>query len=383
LPSNNSSEIEYLLSLMRRQIPGPFKGSMKILQRMLIFHHLVENAAAFLNSLPANEVEPELTEFLKAHSSFCIAHRQAVNSGFHNIVSTLNNNDIDFIIFKGIYLEKIVYPAETIRQYADHDLLVHPADLPRAEQLFMQQGFQLQDSLFNRFAIEICQQRGYPRALVHQKARYLQIDLHTRLSIAPGPRFLDFDDCWLNPLKVEIEGIQVKTLRPEPAFLHLCWHLLKHSFCRLLWLQDLKFFLRKYEVLDKAEFHQLIKRHQAEQVVAAALNLLTQVYGGASAMQAFLVQIGKSTFRKSRYFRLPDIFQPRREISARTRVLRDLSLIPSWKRRLKYLAQAAFPQPEAVESLSGKVKQRMHWRYLFSRIRTLAAAFIDFQRFKK
>jgi len=372
-----------MLSLMRGQHPGLFTGDLNLLQKMLKFHHIVENAKAFLDTLPAAEMNPELMEFLKAHSVFCAAHRQAVQGGFSLIVNILKNNHIDFLVFKGIYLEKAVYPSDTIRHYADHDILVRREDLSRTEKLFLENGFAPQASLFNNFDIDICIQKGYPRALAHRKARYLQIDLHTRLSIAPGPLFLDPEECWNNPLVVNLEGHQVETLRPETAFLHLCWHSLKHSFCRMLWMQDLKFFLSKYYVLDKPEFLRLVKKHRAEKIVCTALNLLTKVYNDPSPCDIFLSSIRKSPSVESRYFRLPEIFEPRREISARTRVMRDVAVTSGWARKLRYLGQAIFPQPESVESLEGKIHSRLHWRYIISRFRTLAAAFIDFQKFKK
>ena len=256
-------------------------------------------------------------------------------------------------------------------------------DLRKAEELLLDLGYEKTQSLHNFIDLEICIERGFSRALAHKKAHYLQIDLHTRLSVGPGPKFLDPDLCWNSSLKCEIDGSSIKVLSPETAFLHICWHTIKHSMCRLIWLKDIHLFLKKHNVLEHDSFWNLVRRYKSEKIVYSALRLTSEVYGDDYPLKLFVKATGSDYGGDSRYFSLYEILELRKEISAKTRVNRDLEMITNFGDKAVYLIKAMFPHPETIEKLSGQVNSRLSLKYLSGRINTLSEALTDFQRFKR
>lgn len=325
---------------------------------------------------------PGFFEKLTVEKHRCTAHRLALQNGFRQVTRLLTENGIEFILVKGLYLARHVYPEGEPRQFADHDLLVHKQDLARTESALLENGFELQDNLFNKLNLICCSDNGLPRALIHKKARYLQTDLHTSLSIGPGPHFLTSKDCWVGSNYVDIDGEKVRTLPLETAMLHLCWHLLKHSFCRLTWIRDVWFFEKKHRLIERDGFIQLVKKYHAEKVVRTVLNLTGNVFRDDSLTLKLNRTSLKARSARYNYFSVPAIFIPRREISAKTRFLRDISLITGITGKLKYLFKAAFPPPQQAADSKFRFSSRFNLRYLAVRFKTLLSAFKDFERFK-
>lgn len=325
---------------------------------------------------------PGFFENLRVEKYRCTAHRLALQNGFHQAAGILTDNDIEFILVKGLYLARHVYPEGEPRQFADHDLLVHRQDLARTESAFLENGFELQDNLFNKLDVTSCSDNGLPRALIHKRARYLQADLHTRLSISPGPRFLASKDCWGGSSYVEIDGEKVRTLPSETAMLHLCWHALKHSFCRLTWIRDVWFFEQKHRIIESEGFTQLVKEYHAERVVRTVLSLTGEVFGEDSLTVKFNRTFLRDRGGRNKYFSVPAIFIPRREISAKTRFFRDISVIAGIAGKVKYLFKAAFPPPQQAAESGFRFSNRLNFRYMAFRLKTLFSALKDFERFK-
>ena len=319
---------------------------------------------------------------LTAEQHRCTAHRLALQNGFQRVSRILTENGIEFILVKGLYLARHVYPEGEPRQFADHDLLVHQRDLIRTESAFLENGFELQDNLFNKLDVVYCSDHGLPRALIHGRAHYLQADLHTRLSIGPGPRFLASKDCWEGSHIAEIDGEKVRILAPESAMLHLCWHSLKHSFCRLTWIRDIWFFERMHSVIEGGGFIQLVKEYQAERVIRTVLSLTGKVFGDDSLIGKFDRTSLKDRGTRSDYFSVPAIFVPRREISARARFIRDISLTAGITGKVKYLFKAALPPPQQAADPGLRFSSRLNIKYMAVRFKTLFSAIRDFEKFK-
>lgn len=375
-----SAETEFIIRCFRGEKPEPVGIDSNKLMHLLKFHHISENIASVIERCRFKD--EELDQKLKVEKSLSAVHRMALRNGFKSLTSILQYNKIDFVVFKGIYLADIIYPANQQRQYADHDILVHDSDLKLTEDILIASGYYLQESLHNKFSVEMCAMNGFPRALANRKAQYLQCDLHTKISVSPGPKFFDPSDCWDNAVLKDISGIQIKVLPPEIALLHLCWHTIKHSFCRLLWIQDIYYFLRKHDILTGDSFLGMVEKYHCQQIVVTALGLVEQVFGDS----AYTVKLKSAGIHisghRGEYFRIPGIFYPRRDLSAKDRVCRDLSLIPEFSRKVYYLCEAAFPHPNTLPGLSGQVSGRLSIRYFMDRVKIFFRSMFDFIKSK-
>ena len=126
-----------------------------------------------------------------------------------------------------------LYPDLGCRPMDDVDLLVPAADIDAVVRLLESRGFRRPSRHPELFA------RGP-----------LVVDLHTDLvnSSRIGARR---DAGWMNPGEVwdrcidtDLEGVRVRALCPEDAFLYTAVHAVKHSFQRLNWILDLQLLLQ-------------------------------------------------------------------------------------------------------------------------------------------
>lgn len=383
MDNNTRKEIDFLISLMRGDVPGRTDLDIKKLLQVIRFHHIINEVIDYINLPEAIGLPEAARTYLQQEQRLNTAHRMALKDGFKKLVRLYADNSIDFILFKGLFLEKCIYPENRFRQYADHDILLKSSDLRKAEELLLDSGYERTNSIHNFIDLDICIERGFSRALAHKKAHYLQIDLHTRLSVGPGPKFLDPDLCWNSSLKCEIGDDSIRVLSPETAFLHICWHTIKHSMCRLIWLKDIHLFLKKHNLLERKSFWNLVKQYKSEKIVYSALRLTSEVYGDDEPLKLFINATGSDFGSDSRYFNLYEILELRKEISAKTRVNRDLEMITNFGDKAVYLIKAMFPHPDTIEQLSGQVNTRLNLKYLSGRFNTLSDAITDFQRFKR
>ncbi len=85
--------------------------------------------------------EPYLSKFVE------IYHDASANAlykelGMQKIYKILRDNSIKFCPIKGSDLSIRCYPSSTLRNYSDFDILIHPSDIKRAWQVFLDDGFE-------------------------------------------------------------------------------------------------------------------------------------------------------------------------------------------------------------------------------------------------
>lgn len=381
--TKNSREIDFLIRIARGEKPELDEIDEKDLFRLAKFHRFIDLLAIQTWLLSDNHLSDKFKELLLAEYRNNTAQDMALRQGFYSLCKLLKKHKIQFILVKGIYLSDFIFPANERRQYADHDFLVQEMDFVRLEKLLLKHGFNKFSCFNNRFEVEVCANAGISRSYYHNKAQYLQADIHAKLSIAPGGKFLKSADCWSNPLEVESRGIKYQTLAPEVGLLHLCWHTLKHPFVRLLWFRDLWFYINSDNfTLNFDIFCGLVSKYRVEKTVVTALKLTAEIFQDERLKKKVNNMFPHFKAVECGFFAIPDVFQPRSEISARMRIKRDLSLIYGFSDKIHYLFNSFFPHPRLVLELQPQVSRRLDLRYLAERMRTLIPALSDKEDFK-
>ena len=184
---------------------------------------------------------------------------------------------IPLLSFKGPILAQIAYGNLGLRQFLDLDILVPEADVVRASELLVSQGYQPQFELTARQQTIYAGLRN-EHCFWHEE-KQLCVDLHWSIlprhfSFTPDPQLL-----WGKIERVEFGAQSIATLTPEHLLLFLCAHGAKHNWWRLYWICDLAELLRTHPDLDWDAIHNLSGRFGTTRMLLLGLYLAQQLLG--------------------------------------------------------------------------------------------------------
>ncbi len=150
---------------------------------------------------------------------------------------------IDFMIFKGVVLSRLLYGDYEYRQAGDIDIYVYPTDYAQALHLLLDMGFAVREK----------EGYGEEHHIVLLR-KDLMIELH-KYVIDPE---CHIDESYLHNHTMMVDGM--KTFDITASFLHLIYHLYTDTFTTtdkyslyLVLLQPKRFLLREYELVLFAE----------------------------------------------------------------------------------------------------------------------------------
>ncbi|MGA7683597.1 MAG: nucleotidyltransferase family protein [Terriglobales bacterium] len=167
-------------------------------------------------------------------------------------------SNLRMIPYKGPVLAQSAYGDLALRGFSDLDLLISPADFPRAKQALAEIGYQPSKPL--TAAVErLWLRTGYERSFDGSAGKNL-LELQWRLlpyfyAVDPGPAQLRFDDLWTRSHRIELGASRISDdapadppalpcLAPEDSPLALSLHAAKHLWTRLIWVADIAESLR-------------------------------------------------------------------------------------------------------------------------------------------
>lgn len=173
--------------------------------------------------------------------------------------------DIQALVLKGAALAALVYPRLGLRPMSDLDILVQPQQAAAAQQLLLQQGYQLNPHAEPAPA----DHRHLPVLMVQREGLTVSIEIHRSLAsgllMAEGKPFAQL---WATAVPFSIQGQTAYSLGPAD----MLWHLYHHASAehtRLIRLLDLTAVAEQYaNDIDWTE----IRQTQPE-IIAALSNL--------------------------------------------------------------------------------------------------------------
>jgi len=153
------------------------------------------------------------------------------------VVSYLESARIKALPYKGPALAQIVYGAVTQRQFGDLDILILPADVPKAKAALRELGYAPALDLAPQIEATYIE-TGYEYSFGSTHGQNL-LELQWRIL----PRFysVNFDvaDLFDRAEKINFGERSLRTLRPEDLLLVLSVHAAKHVWAQLSWLCDI------------------------------------------------------------------------------------------------------------------------------------------------
>jgi len=175
-------------------------------------------------------------------------HRR-VEAALHEVLGALAEAGLCVVMLKGVVLSERLYPDPRVRPTTDIDLLAAPGDVPRVRQVLEEIGYRVPG---DELRADAPLRADDSLHVVLSRADAGTIELHTRASSGIGTE-IPSQELMARAIGYRTAlGDTVRILSPEDEFLYLAVHAARHRFLRLIWLYDLKRFLKHHPELDGA-----------------------------------------------------------------------------------------------------------------------------------
>jgi hypothetical protein len=188
-------------------------------------------------------------------------------------LGALRSAGVQAVALKGPVLAERLHPDPAWRPSSDLDLLVRRGELDRALAALEAIGFRGQGERDAAYSRKHHYQLRLDRPLTPP------IELHFRLHSSFGA-FVEAEEFLVRAREYRTRGgAMAWVLCPEDEFLHLAVHAAGHGFQRLVWLYELKLFLRRFPDLNWPEILSRAGTHGLGTALAFALQALRERMG--------------------------------------------------------------------------------------------------------
>lgn len=202
----------------------------------LLYHNLTKQGLT-------NFIPQEIAEKLKNEYYISAASTLTLHHELQKVLEAFHKGNIEVVVLKGAALAETLYSNVTLRPFTDIDLLVREENWKRMRTLLSRLNFAAQGRDFIVLPPKLTKfdVLGHLHFYNNQGINLeLQFDL-----LQLGLSMRTKDKIWQCARRTAIAGIQTSVLSPEYQLLHLCVHLNKHGYRRLIWFVDIAKFVEK------------------------------------------------------------------------------------------------------------------------------------------
>jgi hypothetical protein len=192
------------------------------------------------------------------------------------LLDEFQKNSIQVAGFKGVVLAEMIYGDMSLRELSDLDIIVHQADVPRAEDVLTAQGYRA-DFPGRDFRSAFLGYQG--QYALRNKRTGTSVDLHWSLS-AKGEAFpFRSEEIWARLEEVMLCNRTIPTLARDDLALYLAAHGTKEGWRYLKWVCDFAEFLRKYRNINWEAMLDRAERSHSSRPLQLALVLASRLLG--------------------------------------------------------------------------------------------------------
>jgi hypothetical protein len=281
------------------------------------------------------------TELHQVYLQSAVRHLRLTH-GYSTLIQAFNTAGIEHIIVKGPVLTEIVYQNPALRPYTDLDLIIHRADLDKAETALSKLDYVPQKSetrmgLQKDFENEAAWGQSIGDLAFH-------IDLHWQ---AVDRLYREMPWLWENTTHWTLNDVPTKVLNTEARLLYLATHvILHHGQLRrdqaLIWLYDIALLIQASD--PNLNWHRLLTLAQISEMtlpLKAALKLVKDVW--TLNIPDGVNQSLATTDTPSRKARAINLLTHQVSGHSDDKFWISVGSLPTWRQRIRYVIALAFP----------------------------------------
>jgi Uncharacterised nucleotidyltransferase len=237
-------------------------------------HGLVGHVAAALAELSDEPSCSLLLDSLRPQHRSDLLSNLALTAELFRILELLRQSSVETVVVKGPALSLRAYGDPSARQYADIDLLVRHADIPRAAEIFIAAGYE------SRVSFEAIRAGKIPGEYRFRRdGAKIIIELHTERTLRYFPLSLPVEEYFRQNIMLALDGNPIPALSPEHEFVLISIHGATHFWERLMWIADIAALVHNHASLDWNRVRRCASDVGAERMLRLALLLAKRLLG--------------------------------------------------------------------------------------------------------
>ncbi len=191
----------------------------------------------------------------------CVTKSLRQISLLREIVAAAHARKLRVIVMKGVALSAHLYGDPFIREAYDLDLLVHPDEVCRLDDILFAAGCKpcLQVAPLTPRQEAILERFHYDRKFVHAGSGVI-VERHRALDGNPYLIATDFDELWKNRTGVQISDYSVAIMGNADLTLYLGVHAARHAWERWKWIADLAVLFRRARAEELLRLREAARR---------------------------------------------------------------------------------------------------------------------------
>jgi Uncharacterised nucleotidyltransferase len=287
LRAPKASEEELLLLCARTHLDHSQASRLKVLVAEITDWPYVLEAAALhcvmpllrrhLSALEDGLVPPSVIERLTADYQANARRNLMLSGELLTLLRLFNANDIPVVPLKGPVLAASIYGDIGLRQFGDLDVLLREADIGRAKDLLVNNGYQPAHDM--TAAQESATLRHHCEYLLTSPSSNVLVELHWRIIPTWFPFPMNASHVMGRLTEVSIGGSTVPSVGPEDLLLIICTHSSKHLWTKLAWVSDVAEVIRANPDLDWKALFKRARKLGGERMLLLGLYLAHELVG--------------------------------------------------------------------------------------------------------
>ena len=305
----------------------------------LLYHNLskIDNASI---------VPARIMEHLRGQYYATFTKNMHYYNELSKILHSLKDAGIEVIVLKGAALAEAVYGDIGLRPFGDVDFLVLEFDLQKTKQKLTEHGYILDEHVS---PMKHNEKFGCDLNYVNNSNVF---EIHWHIARKTGSdRYLkiEIDRMWKNARPARIADVDTFILSPEDLLFHLCIHLPKHRYNRLIWLCDIMEVIR-HSNINWEYVLKNAKKYRAKAYMYYGLHFTDELLGcdGSGIPPNVLSELKPPRIETILFNSiLNEILSNKRNVLPIFNLMRPL-LIDRIQDRFKYLLEYIFPPVELL-----------------------------------
>lgn len=204
----------------------------------LLYRQLERHASELVPSAPLANLK---LQYQENHARNII-----LTDALCRLISVFNNAGIEAIPYKGPALALFAYGNLALRRFVDLDVIVKKADVLRARDLLLSEGYVPGKSL--TLAQQQLLLRTQHNLQFARDNRRLLLELHWEVAPHLFASSVQENELWRNLATIDINGTELKTLTADDLLFSLCVHGSRHLWERLGWICDVSELIARHEL---------------------------------------------------------------------------------------------------------------------------------------